>query len=280
MTWFVEMITEAIIKIINNFGGAVIEAFNGNLTDLTKPIEYIQSGVIESIQKYIYTLSMTLIVLFAILQIYKLYILNEDGDPEANISGFLIRLSKTIILINFSAVISDLIIEFIGYVKNDIVRVVMQETTNKEFIDETILGLSDLANPFASILLMLAVIVLLVIIFFQNLIRAMQIVFLRMLGPIFALNYLTIEKSLWNKWVQSMMVFHVTYILQIIGINIALFSLVKRTFFDSVIAIGWLLFTASVTKIAKEMGYNPQLGIGNTAGRAASMIITRSAMPR
>lgn len=277
MAWVIDLILKSILKALTEFLSGVVDTLSEILDNIFKISQMIVQGdFVSTITNYCFKLGLALLTFFAIAQIIKLYILPDSGDPEDDMNGFFIRVGKSAILLCFSTVICSMIVQFTNFISDDVLSAIsgnVQGSAISALFKNEITSLVDstLGGAIGIILIILASIICLLIISIQAGIRGVNLAILQMTAPIFAVNYITTDKGLWNKWLQNMMSVSLTYTFQVVLTNIALkfFALGFQSTIYPLIGICWLIVTIQSPKVLKEFAYST--GVGQGASKMSSM---------
>ena len=275
MGWINKKILEVIIKVISDFLYGVIDKFSSLLNDVFSASKDIVNGTyVKSLTSFSLTFAISILVLLAIAQLIKLYILPDSGEPEENISGYFIRLGKTVILVTFSSEVCTIIVNLSDYIASDVLKIVGKSKISNA-LKGGINSLDGIAfkTAIAALGLIAIALIAIIIIIYQATKRAVEMVVLQIVAPIFAVNYLTTDKGLWNKWLQTMLSVALTYVFQVALVNIGLKFIVNGIddALYMVVGLAWLGLAITSPKILKEFAYSSS--IGNTAKSIGSIAI-------
>lgn len=198
----------------------------------------------------------------------------DSGEPEENISGYFIRLGKTVILVTFSSEVCTIIVNLSDYIASDVLKIV-EKSKISNVLKGGINSLDGIAfkTAIAALGLIAIALIAIIIIIYQATKRAVKMVVLQIVAPIFAVNYLTSDKGLWNKWLQTMLSVALIYVFQVALVNIGLKFIVNGIddALYMVVGLAWLGLTITSPKILKEFAYSSS--IGNTAKSIGSIAI-------
>lgn len=277
-SWIVDIILKCILGIFSDILAGIVDVFTEILNNIFIVAQRIVQGdFVQNVTNYSLKLALSILTFLAISQIIKLYIFYEGGNAEEDMTGFFVRLGKSAILVSFSTVICSLFITFSNKVANDVLQILSGKIEIAPILSKEISMVTNLVfgKAFVSLLLILVAILCLGIISVQAALRGVNLAILQMTAPVFATNYITTDKGLWNKWVQNMMSVSLTYVFQIGLTNIGmkfLMSGITTDIVNSVIGIAWLIVTIQSPKLLKEFAYST--GVSTGMGKISSTVMS------
>ncbi|GEM_PF-2965081 len=274
-----KLVMGLIIEIFGEFIMGLIDKFTAMLNNVfVLTAEVVKSDFVSKITNYSLKLGMALLIFMAVSQVLKLYVLPEGDDPENDFGGFFVRLGKSAILITFSTTIVNWGIKFSDYLASDLLSIVSGNIKIASKLNNVVTELiTDTTLGFGSVLLMLLilliVIICLLIVCVQAGLRGVNLAILQMFAPLFAVNYITTDKGLWNKWKQNLFSVSLTYVLQIVLVNISLKFIVNgfSNITSMLIGICWLIVCIQSPKLLKEFSYSS--GVGSGISRSTSTVL-------
>lgn len=272
--WIIEIIQEAFLKFIVNIVMGMVDTFTNLLDNIfVVSNQVVNGGFVSSITNYSLKLAIAILILLSIMQIIKLYILNESGEPENDIHGFFIRVGTSVVLMSFAPTISRMIVEFSNFVADDVLGVLGGNISTSTLLKKDLSSLLTIGfgEAISLVLVIITVIVSLFIISIQAGIRGVNLAVLQMTAPLFACNYVTTDKGLWKKWLQNMMSVSLTYVMQIALVNIALKFLaagITSNIINTLIGVAWLIVCIQTPNFLKELSYST--GVSSGVSKAVS----------
>lgn len=272
-----QIILNAILSLLTDLVAGIVDFFSKLLDNVFIVAEKMITGdFVGKVTNYCLKLGIALLVLISISQIIKSYILYEDGEGENDISGFLIRLGKTAILMTFSTAICNIIITVSQLVGKDMLSVLSGKIATTDILSKELSLLTGV--PFGkgviTLFFLLVVIVCLIIISVQAGLRGVNLAVLQMTAPLFAVNYVTTDKGLWKKWVQNILSVAFTYVVQISLTNIAMKYIgmgITNDIINTLLGLCWLIVTIQSPRLLKEFAYSS--GVGNGVSRSSSQVM-------
>lgn len=277
-SWIVDIILKCILGIFSDILAGIVDVFTEILNNIFIVAQRIVQGdFVQNVTNYSLKLALSILTFLAISQIIKLYIFYEGGSAEEDMTGFFVRLGKSAILVSFSTVICSLFITFSNKLASDVLEILSGKIEIAPILSKEISMVTNLVfgKAFVSLLLILVAILCLGIISVQAALRGVNLAILQMTAPVFATNYITTDKGLWNKWVQNMMSVSLTYVFQVGLTNIGmkfLMSGITTDIVNSVIGIAWLIVTIQSPKLLKEFAYST--GVSTGMGKISSTVMS------
>ena len=272
--WIIEIMEKIVSNIVSSIVEGIVDTVSGILDDVFKVAEkVIEGNFVTNIANYSYKLGIALLIFLAVAQIIKLYILNESGDPESDFIGFFIRLGKTAIIMSFSTIIVDLVVDLSNKIGSDILGLITKGGAVSGIFRNNLSSL--LSKPFGQtislLLFMIVIIIAMLIVSIQAGIRGVELAVMKMTAPLFMTNYITTDKGLFKKWVQNLLAISLTYVSQLLFLNIALIFIGKgiADIINCFIGICWLIVCIKSPKALKEIAYSSGVGSGFTNGARA-----------
>lgn len=275
--WILNIIQEAFLGFITDWLSGLVDSFTSFLDNIFIVSSQVVKGeFVSRISSYSLKLGIAILIMLALSQILKLYILNESGEPEDDMLGFFIRLGKSAVLMSFSTMICTIIITFAEFVASDVKGILGGTISTSALFKKDLLQIATMGfgQGLTCVIVLVIVLVSLFIIGIQAGIRGVNLAVLQMTAPLFATNYITTDKGLWKKWLQNMMSVSITYVMQIALLNIALKYLaygMVSNLINSLIGIAWLIVCIQSPKFLKELAYST--GVGEGVSRGTSSVV-------
>lgn len=267
----------AFTNILKTFLLNVIEAFSSFINDMFSMSSSIIDGEYATkLTSYCFKLGLAMLVISGLMQIIKLYLLPDSGEVEDNPGGYFIRFTKATIIMCCSTQICAIVNNISSKLANDFLIIVSKSDTSslsQSLIDE--IGSISIDSPaLGTIAIFMIIVISFLVILFQIGIRAINLVILQIVAPLFSVNYLTTDKALFNKWLQNLCSVSLTYVMQIVCLNIGMRFIVDGidVMLNLLVGACWLIVTIQSPKVLKEFAYSTGTnggakGVASTVGR-------------
>lgn len=278
-----DLIKDGTFSFFANFFELLISFFGSNLSDLmSTAINVLDMPLVVNVVKYAQILAIALLVVKAGSEIFTTYILYENGDPDADPAGVLVRTAQAAAIIFFMPWLIREIFTFGTKVAKD---VAMLRTGSSSVSDWSyITGISVASQGSVFIIFMIIILVMLLIISIQAAIRGAELALMSVLGSIMALNLTANNRSIWSAWLRQVIIICVSQALQIFMISGALSLMINRSLSSNgmFIVFGWLWVTIKTPNYVKQFAYSTGLtsSIGGAAKQAGSMVLMRKIMTK
>ncbi|MFQ9249251.1 MAG: conjugal transfer protein TrbL family protein [Clostridium paraputrificum] len=266
--WLLSKLQEMLLNSIADFINGWISTFSKYIDNtFALASEVVKGDVITKLTSYTLKLALSVLIFITIAQVIRLYVLNEDGDPDDNIVAFFIRLGKSVILMTFSTYICTAIVTFSDFVANDVRKVLSGsvKVSDKFIADINVIITYGFGKALTFLFLLVLTIVALMIITVQAGIRGVNLAVLQVVAPLTATNYVTTDKGLWKKWVQKMVSVSFTYVFQMTFLNIGMSFIgngIVGGFTNVLIGLCWLIACIKVPSFLDEFAYATGVGSG------------------
>jgi hypothetical protein len=259
--------------LISYFGSILANVMSLSQTVLT--LDLVHNGI-----RYAQTLAFTLLVLKTMNEAFQTYILYQNGDPEADPSGLLVRTGQAVAIIAFMPDLVQYIFEFGSKVASDVAGLSVGQAG---VADWTVIIAAVVASGGLVLSIMMIILaVLLLIVAFQATIRGAELALISVIGPIMALNITSNNKNIWSAWFKQLIIICTSQALQIFMISGAMSLLTNNIISGGGIflVLGWLWVAIKTPKYLEQFAYST--GFTGTAGgvakQAGSMALMRKMM--
>lgn len=276
MNWLAGLIfnflNDLLIGTVNVLGAIINNIFE---------VMYIISKfvIVSSIRTYSVNIGLALTAVFAIKQGIDIYVLQGEGDPDADPLEMITRIAQTVATIMCGAWAINKLTEYATTITNEVASYM---NTKNESVSQTLLicmdgykGINGVAALIYAFLYSIMIIALIIMIFMAAK-RAAELELFKILLPIMAINLLTTSKERWNSFRQELVICIFGYIAQVFCFDI--FIMVLRMLASNPLnllyifmALGWLMLVLSAPKWLEKISYSS--GVGNqTKGGARSIV--------
>jgi len=213
MSWLTEIINSFLTDLVNDV-----------LTSITTFIEFFfthidwasEIGGVNAATNVIMGVSVTLLVFMAMKQLVSVYILETGGDADMDPMQMLVKVFLAIALITTQPFISDSLLKAADLLYNAIInQFLVQETDTTKLL--------AVINPsFFNLLLYVIYAVFLIIIIVKAMIRAIELIFYKMLFSLFCVDLVTVGSERFTAFMTSYLVTIFGYIIQVMCVRMSM----------------------------------------------------------
>lgn len=286
MNWLTKNISES----INDFVSGGLTFFESTITYVFDyNVELFTAAEIASAELVIKSIALVLVVIMILKEIFTTYVMETDGDPDADPMELLVRASWVLALIEGNSLIFDELQVISRKLTKDLVGTCSAKTFTVKM--ESLLANMVIENTAhtMTILTCAVLLVLMVVFVFKAGIRGGELMLARLLWPIFAIDKLKANAERWNAFVTTYVVTFVSYSLQLflirLGINRVISAMteggVKATFLNYFAGIVLFFLAIKTPKWLEKFVYSSGLGqMAGNAGRSLTYMIPTMLMRR
>jgi hypothetical protein len=279
MNWILknwgEILTDLISGMMNFFDNLINNLFvyvaDANL----------QNRLVTNAATYTTLLGIALITFFGIKQYFTTYVMETDGDPDADPLDILVRCSQAVAICCSNDFIFTYFLEFSKAFVTDLAGSpgsIDIKVSITELVNNIINGMTTQGIIFATILLIM-VIGLIVFCVIAG-IRGAELSFMKILLPIMAVDLVTTNRERWNSFLASYIMIFLYYGIQLLSYRMFMFSLadVNGTVLSKelIVALGWFVLMLRSPKWMEKFIYSS--GLGRATGgalRTASFVLPK-----
>jgi len=261
-------------KMISGFSTILVNVMGASSAVLDLPI--VVSGI-----HYAQLLAFTILVLKVMNEAFQTYILYQNGDPDADPSGLLIRTAQSVAIIATLPEIAIFIFNFGNKVALDVANLGTGSLDATTLVGMFV-GLFVYGLPI--IILSIIILIMFLIVAIQSMIRGAELALMAVLGPIMALNLTANNRSMWSAWFKQLVIICTAQGLQIFMVKGALALVttgaLKNTGLITVFA--WLWVTIKTPKFVEQFAYSTGFSgaVGGAGKQAGSMYLMRKMMTK
>lgn len=278
MGWLLRLIFQSIGELLPG----IVEAFAGVINNIFQIMYEISHELkFDKLQKYAIVIAMAMVGVIVIKICFQVYILQTDGDPDAEPLELITRIAVTVAVIMAGGPLITYGVQMAGTLMDEISKRIVPDEKN---VSETTVDaiyrvlLGNNASMFICLTLFTIIIISLLIFCFQAGKRAAELVLFSILLPIVALDLLTTNRERWNSFFTELMLAIFGYLVQMISFNIFLMLYAKAavdlTFPYLIASMSWLLIVLSSPKWLQKFIYSSGTGDAAKGGaRTASYIL-------
>lgn len=278
---FLEFVSKCINYFFSSFFSDLISFFADTLADVmgsamnVLDIPLVQNGI-----KYAQVLGFAILVIKAMSEAYQTYILYQNGDPDADPSGILIRTAQAIAVIATLPFIVQQVFEFGSKVSHDVAGLSVGSTGVADFA----FMVSAIAASAGAVIpiFCLVIAIMFLVVAIQSAMRGAELALMSVLGPIMALNLTANNRSIWSAWFKQLVIVCTAQALQIFMLDGTLSLLTNQSVSGGgmIVLIGWLWVTIKTPKYVQQFAYSTGFtgALGGTAKQAGSMALMKVMM--
>lgn len=258
---------------INSFSSTLANIMGASINVLNMPL--VQSGI-----NYAQWLAITLLALKTMNEAFQTYILHQNGDPDADPGGLIIRTAQAVAIIATMPWIVTQIFTFGTKVAQDVTGLSVGSTG---ISDWTFLTSSALLSAgIVPLILLLLILIGLLIIALQATIRGAKLALVSVLGPIMALNLSSTNRGMWSAWFKQIVIICLTQAVQIFMLKGALSLLTNQIISSNglLVVFGWIWVTIKSDKFIQQFADSTGFTgtVGGAARQAGTLFIMRKMM--
>lgn len=278
-----DFLQEGTFNFFSNFFELLISYFASTLADvMSTAMNVLELPLVQNGVRYAQILAFTLLVVKAGSEAFTTYVLFENGDPDADPVGLLVRTAQSVAIIACLPWIVKEVFTFGSKVALDVSALRAGEMGVEDW---TYLS-GAILSSFGSIIVIFAIIfvIMLLVVAIQASIRGAELALMSVLGPIMALNLTANNRSIWSAWFRQLIIICVSQALQIFMLSGVVSLLTTQAVSGNglLIVFGWLWLTIKTPNYVKQFAYSTGLtsSIGGATKQAGSMILMRKMMTK
>lgn len=277
------IVDNAIAKFLSNFFNQMIIYFADTLANIMgTSLDVLQIPLVQNGIKYAQALAFSILVIKAMNEVFQTYILYQNGDPDADPNGLLVRTAQAVAVIATLPWIATQLFTFGTKVAHDVANLGTGQTGVTDWAHVT--NLVVLSGGTVVVLFIIAIVICLLIVGIQATIRGAEIALMAVIGPIMALNITANNRSMWSAWFKQMVIICVSQALQIFMLSGVLSLLTNQSISSNGLfkVIGWLWVTIKSPKYIQQFAYSTGFtgAMGGTAKQAGSFYVMRRIMSK
>ena len=266
-------------KILTNFYNSCVNVFSTWFADFSKIfIDFNNLDLVKNTLSYTQLLAITLLASKALIELFNTYVLWQNGDPDADPTGNLIRVAQAVAFIFCGPWLISTAYQFGVKVTTDILKLSSGIRTN---IDIMNLASTFYSDALMLVLISLVILILILVVMFQIGFRSAEIVMLQVACPIFALNATTENKGIWGIFIRYTISITLTQSVQMFLLK-CFFATASHIGTDvngftwTMLVISWLVVAIKSPKIIQMLIQSGSVGggMGGAARQLGSMALS------
>ena len=274
-SWVLQNILSGCAELLQQF----LTAFGAIFDNIFVVVAEFNKDIASGVTNFTLPFSIAFIVFLTTQHYFTVYVLETDGDPDADPLDIFLRAAQAIAIAVCGDWIFDFFLQFSSSFTFDLQSNALN--TGEQEISNTLTELLSIPSNFQSIpavIIIIAIGVTVAIIVFgiSAGIRGAELILFKMLFPLFACDLLTTSRERWNGFFTSYMVTWLAYGLQLVSFN--MFASTLTVFITSdvtdfwklfAITIGWLILMLRAPRWLEKFTYTSGLASGvHGAGRS------------
>lgn len=277
MNWLLKLLFVALSQLME----AAIKVFAAFINNIFDVMYEINQGLgLEKIGDYTRAFAISLVGILAVKQLFSIYILTTDGDPDMDPLDILTRVCVSIAVIVCGNDLLNYGIKMAGVMAKDALgQITIKKTIADTFTQIiTVLVGSNTPQMIVYLILLLISLISLIIFVLKAAKRGAELMLISILLPIMACDLITTSKERWNSFFTVIMTTIFGYIIQLVCFTIfeVLFAKIGTSLNPKymIASAAWILLVLSAPKWLDKFAYTS--GIGNMAkggARSATFII-------
>ena len=278
-----DFLEEGTFNFFKNFFELLISFFGSSLANImSTAMNVLSLPLVVNGVKYAQVLAFTLLVLKAGNEAFTTYILFENGDPDADPTGLVVRTAQSVAIIAALPWIVNEVFIFGSKVASDVSTL---RTGEMGVNDWTFLSSAIISSAGGIIVIFgIIIIIMFLVVAIQASIRGAELALMSIIGPIMALNITANNRSIWSAWFRQLIIICVSQALQIFMISGVISLLTNQAVSNNglLIVFGWLWLTIKTPNYVKQFAYSTGLtsSMGGATKQAGSMVLMRKMMTK
>lgn len=277
MTWFTQLLPMMFSAFFTNLYDQLTKIILSELGSLMSfAADSLSLPIVKSGILYAQILASSILLPKAGLEIYKTWILLQEGDPDGDIAGAIVRSVQAMVLIWSIPLLVTVIFTFGTKVNADIAKLnAFDQTYMLTNLTATITVGTGWIIPMAGCV----IIILILVVFIQTVIRGADLAGTAVLGAIIATNLTNPNHSAWSSWFRQIFIICTSQGLQLFFLAGA-FTVPLQGVRGLLLTLGWMVVTVRAPKYLQQFAYSTGLAsaAGGTARTAGTMLTIKMMM--
>ncbi len=281
MNW----ITTNFFKFISDIMSGILDVFGsiiGNIFEIVTDLN-ANNGLVNNASDFTVTFALVLLAVVGGKQILDVYVFQTSGDPDAEPFQLVVRVAQAVAVICSGNWIFNELMKFSKYFANDLLS-----ASHDSDVSTHLLGLiaqaADTISMQAIGFIFTLLIILIGFIVFSIVagIRGAELIVMKVLMPIFAIDLLTTNRERWHTFCTSYIITFCSY-----GIQLFCFKMCSMTFVQVgytggssvrlLMVIGWIVLMIRAPRWLEKYAYSSGISTTTTSiVRMAPLMLMRS----
>lgn len=257
---------------LGDFLGEIVNGIFDMIVDANNTID--TSGV----TKYTAALAIALLGIYFVKKMIDAYGLQTDGDPDSDPILYMEKCAFIVAVISCNNWIFKQLLRLSKLVTTDITSSVGKSSITDQtetLVDGALEVDSAMGYGFVFILLLLILMIAVIIFTVVASIRGAELILMKCLIPLFALDMLTTNRERWNKFFTAYMVTFFGYAIQVFAYRMFcqqyLAMTVEASSIQAYVVFGWAILMIRSPKWLTDFVYTS--GVGSAIGRGAQTAV-------
>lgn len=257
MNWITENLCSALSDLITgiiNFFGEMVNNIFYLIVDLNNKNAYVIGA-----NRFLVLLALALTALLTVKQILSAYVLETDHDPEADPFNLIVRMAECVAVICSSSWIFNTAMDLMKKFSKDLIGATTEIGIEGKTIELLKVDATELPAMFPACIIMLLVMVISFVIFtIVAGLRGCEVIAMKLLFPIFALDLIGTRRERWNNFFSGFLIVIFSYSGQILFYTIGMKSFMSATWdkpWYAVATICWLILGIKLPKFLEKYAY-------------------------
>lgn len=251
MSW----ITTGLCEFFSDMIGSAIEYFGEfinnifySVVDLNNENVYVNGAF-----KFMIAAALALIVLLSIKQVFSTYVMETDNDSDADPFELVVRIAQTVAVITCSGEIFNITLKISKEFASDLIGSTSDSVSLVRKTQELLsIPPGEMGGRlFAFILVLLITVGTFLVFTFISVMRGAEIIAMKIMLPVFALDLLGTRRERWNNFFTGYMIAFFSYGIQILFYTIAMKSFVSSNWNKPEYMLGTIGFLILAIKSPK-----------------------------
>jgi len=272
------MISDAVTNFFQNLLESLVSMFTSFFGDeMAVALKILNTPYITNGIKLAQIIAGTLLALKVAAEALKTYILYNSGDSSAQPLELVKRTAFAAAMVSTSPWLVTKVYTFGADLAKEVAALPAVKLENP--VLNIVSDISQMST--ALLLILLAVIVIWILILIQTAIRAVEIAFIAVSGPIMAVGLTRPDEGVWSVWWRELVVLSLSQAVQTFMIRGFLSTIANMYFTSEILSklmlIGWLWVAFKTPSVLRQFAYHSGVGgaVGQAAQSAGSMYIMR-----
>lgn len=245
--------------------------FSNFISNIFVEIVNLNNSWAGDIANYTTLFACILVVVLTLKHFFTVYVLESEGDPDADPLDVLVRAAEAIAFACSGTALFNLMMDFSKVLAQEFLYASIPDGAE---ITDALDALHKMVTSAPGLILMLVLVIGLIIFFVSAGIRGAELVLMKALFPIFAADKVTTSRDKWNGFFTSYIITWLSYIIQLFSFQMFAYSLQTLATQDGItkftqttfICLGWMVAMIRAPRWLQKYCYSS--GVSGGASRA------------
>lgn len=268
MSWVTKKIYDFLMDLIGDvigtFSDLIMDLYSGRVSEIVSSSQVLGAVMVTT------GIATTLVSFMVIKQLFCIYILETEGDAEADPLQQLVKATVAIALIQTNSVVLSALLRYAALFGTEVLAGsgMVRDNLSSEHLMEA------LSNTGISLIVAAIFLVIFaagaILVMFKACLRTVELAIMEILYPIFCIDILSIQQEKWKSFVSSYLITIFGYIVQILSFMLALtYGIMSGGLGGFFIALAFLFFAVKAPNWLEKYVYSSGAG-KTTAGMVRS----------